>query len=98
MGRGSPRRCAPRNDRQKDDPVWAGPPWGFRFSRSGLRGLHVLAGYGLREAAQESGGPRWRLARVGDGDAAGADAGGDFDVFGPVDGEDVGAVGVSGGG
>src|SRR5690606_11387995 len=34
------------------------------------------------------------LRGVGDGDAAGADAGGDFDVFGPVDGEDVGAVGL----
>ena len=32
------------------------------------------------------------LCGVGDGDAAGADVGGDFDVFGPVDCENVGAV------
>ena len=37
------------------------------------------------------------LRGVGDSDAAGADVGGDFDVFGPVYCEDVGAIGFRGG-
>lgn len=36
----------------------------------------------------------WAIPGLGDGDTLGGDAGSELDVFGPVDGEDVGAAGI----